>query len=125
MALGQGLIRREQSPSAFIEERRCLAPAPLDVGNVDHATRLTDTSRVAPGEFATLFVLCSGLSDSFIPPQAQSHPMIMQGSRRTEPEWPSASFSGCPNLIDPRYVLLELRRGSRRVTRIARRNGGD
>src|SRR5271166_2188593 len=72
IALGQGLVRREQAPSPFAEEVLKQPIPGSDVLNVDHALRLFPPRRVAPSKFVILSLRSSGQLDSFISPRILS-----------------------------------------------------
>ena len=65
----QNFIGREQAPAAFIEKRGGQLPTQLNFINVDHGFRLPPDSRVAPTEFAILFLRFQSVVDSIILPQ--------------------------------------------------------
>jgi hypothetical protein len=71
---GRSCCVPDRSPSAFVEKGHGLAPAPANVGNVDHPARVAAASRVAPRKFGILFSLSLGRRDSFISPRALTCP---------------------------------------------------
>ena len=72
IALGQRLVRREQTPSPFAEEvLKQLIPG-SDVLNVDHPRSLFSWCRVAPREFVICSLRSSGQLDLFISPRILS-----------------------------------------------------
>jgi hypothetical protein len=61
-------------PGRFLLATLTFIGQPRMAERVEHPARVTAPARVARSKFGILFVLCSGLLDSFIPPQALTDP---------------------------------------------------